>query len=143
MESKAGKQLSPSRQARALAGTLPPVNSSPPLLVACLCAQWCGSCRDYAALFEQASAQFGERCRFVWIDIEDQADLLDGVEVENFPTLLIARGTQALFFGAITPHPQTLSRLVTGALAGDLKAATVDRCVTALVARIASGSPLP
>ena len=115
------------------------MNSSP-LLVACLCAQWCGSCRDYAALFEQASAQFGERCHFVWIDIEDQADLLDGVDVENFPTLLIARGPQPLFFGSITPHPQTLSRLVTGALAGDLTAAAVDPCITALVARIACGA---
>ena len=115
------------------------MNSST-LLVACLCAQWCGSCRDYAALFEQASVQFGERCHFVWIDIEDQADLLDGIEVENFPTLLIARGSQALFFGAITPHPQTLSRLVTGALAGDLTAAAVDPCITALVARIAGGA---
>jgi len=132
---KAGKQLSPFRQAWALAGTLPRVNTSP-LLVACLCAQWCGSCRDYAALFEQASAAFGKRCRFVWIDIEDQADLLDGVEVDNFPTLLIARATQPLFFGAITPHPQTLNRLVTGALAGELKVAVVDHRIAALVGRL-------
>ena len=87
-----------------------------------------------------ASVQFGERCHFVWIDIEDQAELLEGVEVENFPTLLIAGAAHPLFFGAITPHPQTLNRLVAGALAGDLTATALDGSITALVARIACGA---
>jgi thioredoxin 1 len=90
------------------------------LRVACLCAQWCGVCRDYVDVFEQVRAQFSAQCAFTWIDIEDEADLLDGVDVENFPTLLLARGEEPLFFGTITPHAQTLERLVRGALAGDL-----------------------
>jgi thioredoxin 1 len=87
----------------------PPV--APSLLVACLCAQWCGTCRDYQALFDQLQAEFSE-CRFVWIDIEDQADLVDPIEVENFPTLLIAAQGQARFFGTVTPHLDTARRLI-------------------------------
>jgi thioredoxin 1 len=107
-----------------------------PLLVACLCAAWCGSCRDYTAAFEEASAEFGERCRFVWIDIEDQADAIGAVDVENFPTLLIARGGEPLFFGSITPHAQTLRRLVESALAGDLKTTALEAEVAELARRL-------
>ena len=117
--------------------------SSTPLLVACLCARWCGSCRDYTATFEQAGAGLGERCRFVWIDIEDDAALVDGVDVDDFPTLLIARADRLLFFGPITPHPQTVTRLVASALAGELKlSTTVDAptvsALEALVQRLAA-----
>jgi thiol-disulfide isomerase/thioredoxin len=108
-----------------------------PLLVVCLCAQWCGTCRDYAAVFDAATAAFGARCRFMQIDIEDDAALLDGIDIENFPTLLIARGAQPLFFGTITPHAQTLARLVAGALGGDLAPLPPDREVDALAARLA------
>jgi thioredoxin 1 len=94
------------------------------LLVICLCAQWCGVCRDYVAVFEELRAQFDSQCELSWIDIEDEAELLDGVDVEDFPTLLIAQGSQPLFFGPITPHAQTLERLVQGALAGDLRPLT-------------------
>ncbi|MEO8807060.1 MAG: thioredoxin domain-containing protein [Burkholderiaceae bacterium] len=91
------------------------------LTVVCLCAAWCGVCRDYAAPFEQAALAFGAQAEFTQLDIEDEAELLCSVDIENFPTLLIARGDQVLFFGTITPHVQTLTRLVQGALAGELK----------------------
>ncbi len=91
------------------------------LRVVCLCAAWCGVCRDYAAAFDEAAAAFGAQAEFTRLDIEDEAELLGSVDVENFPTLLIAHGSRVLFFGAITPHVQTLARLVQGALAGELK----------------------
>ena len=91
------------------------------LRVVCLCAAWCGVCRDYAALFDGAALAFGAQARFTRLDIEDEAELLGNVDVENFPTLLIARGAQVLFFGTVTPHAQTLTRLVQSALSGELK----------------------
>ena len=81
------------------------------LLVACLCADWCGTCRDYQAPFERMQAQF-PGTRFLWIDVEDESELVDPIAVDNFPTLLITRRDQALFFGTITPHMETLQRLV-------------------------------
>jgi thioredoxin 1 len=106
------------------------------LRVTCLCADWCGVCRDYAQLFDQTAEEFGAPCEFAWIDIEDRADLLDGVDVENFPTLLMSRGGEVLFFGTITPHAQTLSRLVQSALAGELGSSAVDPAIEALVKRM-------
>ena len=84
---------------------------SKPLLVACLCAQWCGTCKDYAPLFEGLQADFPGAV-FRWIDIEDESELVDPIEVENFPTLLIASGGQARFFCTLTPHIETLKRMI-------------------------------
>ena len=117
--------------------TAPAVEDAPPRIsVVCLCAQWCGTCREYAAVFAATQARF-PAAHFAQIDIEDEADLLDGVEVENFPTVLIARGAELLFFGTITPHAQTLARLIEGALAGDLKPLPHHPPLDALAQRLA------
>ena len=88
--------------------------------MACLCAAWCDTCRDYRPVFEAGAAAFGAQVQPLWIDIEDDAELIDGIDVENFPTLLLAQGDVLLFLGPITPQPQTLARLVASALADDL-----------------------
>jgi thioredoxin 1 len=134
MESKAGKQISLLRWHLARHGTLRAMDDV--LRVVCLCAAWCGVCSDYAAPFEQAARAFGARAEFTQLDIEDEAELLGSVDVENFPTLLIARGRQVLFFGTITPHAQTLTRLVHSALAGGLKPLADAPEVGALVQRL-------
>jgi thioredoxin 1 len=89
-------------------------------LVACLCAEWCGSCREYRPTFDALAKQFAEVADFTWIDVEDESDALGDPDIENFPTLLIAGADRALFFGPVTPQSQTAERLVLGALAGDL-----------------------
>lgn len=95
--------------------------SASKLLVAGLCAQWCGTCREYRPLFDQQALAFGERADFAWVDVEDHDEVLGSLDVENFPTLLIARGDEVLFYGVVTPHAQTLARLVQTALDGGLK----------------------
>ena len=94
------------------------------LLVACLCAAWCGSCREYRTTFETLGRGFAEQADFVWIDVEDEADALGDLDIEDFPTLLIAHGHETLFLGPVTPQPQTAERLVRSALALELEAAT-------------------
>jgi thioredoxin 1 len=92
---------------------------APALLVACLCAEWCGTCREYEALFEAQAQRLD--ARFVWVDIEDHDEVLGPLDVDNFPTLLIARGDEVLFFGTVTPHAQTLLRLVETAARGEFE----------------------
>lgn len=99
---------------------------SPDLLVACLCAQWCGTCRDYRPLFDQLRAEFAP-ARFVWVDIEDEADLVDPIEVENFPTLLVVADGQARFFGTLTPHIDTLRRILQTQLTADASPVADDQ----------------
>ena len=111
----------PSHQFRAQSMTPSSSLSPSRLTVACLCADWCGTCRDYRAEFAlalAAQAHPGIDIDAVWIDIEDEAELVGAIEVENFPTLLIARGDEVLFFGTVTPHLSTLTRLVLAAAAG-------------------------
>lgn len=85
-------------------------------LVACLCAEWCGTCRDYRAPFE-ALARQQPGTRFVWIDIEDESDALApfDVDIENFPTVLVAKGAALRFLGTLLPHAATLARTVEAA----------------------------
>jgi thiol-disulfide isomerase/thioredoxin len=110
--------------------------NSPPLLVACLCAAWCGTCRDYAVVFDELGARLGAAAHFTRIDIEDEADQLDALDIDDFPTVLIARGDEVVFFGPITPQPQTLARLVESAQAGELRQAGVPDVVAALARRL-------
>jgi thiol-disulfide isomerase/thioredoxin len=102
-------------------------------LVACLCAEWCGSCREYRAAFAELSARHGDRADFAWIDVEDESDALGDPDIENFPTLLIAAGDGALFYGAVTPA--SAERLVAGAVDGSLEA-SAGADAAALVARV-------
>lgn len=83
----------------------------PDLQVLCLCAEWCGSCRDYRALFAQV-AHAHPALPFAWVDVEDHAELADAFEVETFPTLLVASERGLHFLGPLLPHAQTLARLL-------------------------------
>ncbi|MBP6338464.1 MAG: thioredoxin family protein [Vitreoscilla sp.] len=87
-----------------------------PVLVACLCAEWCLSCMAYRDTFAAVAAT-QPQARFVWVDIEDHADALesDGHEapdIVNFPTLLVLKGDAPLFFGTVLPHANVLERML-------------------------------
>jgi thioredoxin 1 len=88
------------------------------LLVVCLCAEWCGVCRDYRAAFEQVRALF-PGARFLWVDVEDEADWVDPLEVDNFPTLLVAVADTPRFLGTVVPIAARLERLVRDRSADD------------------------
>ncbi len=83
--------------------------------IACLCAAWCRLCDDYAAVFQQVAAELrdsGLALQWHWIDIEDEAELLGEMDVETFPTLVIADHHHVRFAGALTPQPDTLRRVL-------------------------------
>ncbi|MES3023459.1 MAG: thioredoxin family protein [Pseudomonadota bacterium] len=84
--------------------------------VACLCAAWCGTCATYRATFEAMAARHPDK-QFVWIDIEDQAEVVGELDVENFPTLLIQRDGVVAFFGTTLPDPALAERLLQAQLA--------------------------
>lgn len=107
------------------------------LIVACLCAAWCGTCSDYRATFEAVAGEM-PGVRRHWIDIEDEADALGSIDVDDFPTLLIGRGTEVLFFGPITPQPATLERLLRAAGDASLPAQPASADVAQLLARLAA-----
>jgi thiol-disulfide isomerase/thioredoxin len=106
------------------------------MLVVCLCAEWCGVCRDYLERFDKLRARFPQ-VRFAWVDVEDQSDLVDPLEVDDFPTLLIARGGEPVFFGPVRPQAEALERLLRDRMAGDgIQIAALPGEVAQLVLRL-------
>ncbi len=81
-------------------------------VVACLCAAWCDVCTSYRSGFDELAAQHPDKL-FVWIDIEDSADLVGDFDVENFPTLLVQRGDHVMFYGTTMPDHRIAHRLIT------------------------------
>lgn len=80
-------------------------------VVACLCAAWCDTCNSYRNTFDDLAARHPDK-HFVWIDIEDRADLVGDIDVENFPTLLIQRSDMVAFFGTVLPDARLADRLI-------------------------------
>lgn len=81
------------------------------LQVICLCAAWCGVCRDWRGAFEQAAREHPQ-ADFAWVDIEDEAEAMDDYDVETFPTLLVAQGGRARFLGPVQPSAAQVARLL-------------------------------
>ena len=96
---------------------------SAPLLITCLCAQWCGVCNQFRPMFEQLSAKYPQ-LRFAWVD------------VETFPTVMLSKAREALFLGPVLPQIGVLQRMVESALAQAAPAALKDESAQALLARL-------
>jgi thioredoxin-like negative regulator of GroEL len=79
--------------------------------VICLCAEWCGVCREWRELFEQLAAAH-PALHFAWVDVEDEAQAMGDVDIETFPTLLVAQGNSPRFFGPVQPSAGQVSRLL-------------------------------
>jgi thioredoxin 1 len=83
-----------------------------PLVVA-LCAAWCDTCTEFRATFERiADARPG--MVFLWLDIEDDSEICGDIDIENFPTLAVYRGTLLLHYGVSLPQEGTVARLIDG-----------------------------
>lgn len=87
-------------------------------ITACLCAAWCDTCGSYRDKFAELASMHPER-RFVWIDIEDQADVVGEFDIDNFPTLLIQRRGVVSFFGTTLPEIKLADRLLRAQLEKD------------------------
>lgn len=94
-------------------------------IVACFCAAWCDTCAVYQAAFEGLAARHPDKL-FVWIDIEDQADVAGELDIENFPTLLIQHGDLVAFFGTMLPDPGVAHRLLQAQIEHGLDALTAQ-----------------
>ncbi len=103
--------------------------------VVCLCAGWCGACREYRAVFD-AAAQQQPQLRWLWVDIEDESELLGELDIETFPTLLIADAAGVRFFAPLAPYAEVLGRLLTSLHAQPERTATVAAEVQSLLRRI-------
>lgn len=105
------------------------------LHVVCLCAQWCGSCRDWQPVIDTLSRTHPQ-WHWRWLDIEDDAALLGDLDVETLPTVLVARGERVLFYGPVLPRAELLERLLQTLSDADQPAGAVNGDVAALWRRL-------
>lgn len=68
-------------------------------------APWCGPCRQFAPVFEQAAAEFEPRVRLVKVNTENEPALAARFAIRSIPTLLLLRHGQevARVAGALPP----------------------------------------
>ncbi|MDO4682241.1 MAG: thioredoxin family protein [Lautropia sp.] len=88
-----------------------PAAGTPSLTVACLCAQWCGTCRGYREMLMAEAGSYPDTA-FLWIDVEDDSELVGDLDIETFPCLLVMAHSSVLFFGPMLPGVDHLRRLL-------------------------------
>jgi hypothetical protein len=93
-------------------------------------------CEDFRTLFEAQMHASDGRTRWLWVDIEDDEDLLGTVEVDDFPTLLIADRRGPRFFGVIAPSTTALQRALRRASHEGASTGVEDPDLQALSARL-------
>lgn len=98
--------------------------------VYCLCAEWCGVCREWRERFDALAAAHPQD-RFVWVDVDAEEAVLDILDIETFPVLLIAQGAEPLFCGPVQPTVPVVDRLLGGL---DRPGGHVDPAAQALLA---------
>lgn len=91
--------------------TRPAASAQPTWWVVCLCAQWCGVCREFRAAFDVWSRGRAD-LRVIWVDVEDEEAVVGDLDIETFPTVLIADGREARFFGPVLPQIGVLARML-------------------------------
>lgn len=106
--------------------------------VICLCAAWCGVCREWTPLFEQLAATHPQ-VQFAWVDVEDEADAMGDVDIETFPTLLVAHGTRARFFGPVQPSFVQVTRLLDSLVSAPATERATGPEAGSLLARLDAG----
>ena len=105
--------------------------------VVALCAEWCGVCREWHPAFS-AQARAHPRWRFAWVDVEDESEAMGEVDIETFPTLLVAHGNRPLFFGPIPPSGPGLARLLASLQAQPQPAAGLSAAAGPLLRRLSA-----
>ncbi len=99
------------------------------------CAEWCGSCREFKEHFNSINR---DELSKVWLDIEDDASLIDEIDIDNLPTILAVSGDgHTYYFGEIPPNKTFLEKILQDISLEKLAPSTMPKPLADLVATIA------
>lgn len=77
-----------------------------------ICADWCAVCRDL-----KLSIPPWLSGTLSWVDLDEAEKILEGLDVENLPTLAVYRSDEWVFWGAVEPIWPVIQRISAVALA--------------------------
>ncbi|NYT86138.1 thioredoxin [Pollutimonas harenae] len=95
------------------------IQDSKPLIVD-FWAPWCGPCRNFAPVFEEASEQH-EDLVFAKVNTEEEQELATGLKIRSIPTLMVFREQVLLFSQAGALSPAQLQDLIEQVKAVDME----------------------
>jgi len=72
------------------------VRGGPPLL-ACFQADWCGDCHYLKPSYTELEGRYGDRARFVSVDIDAFPDIARAHEVTGIPSFILFAGGREVF----------------------------------------------
>lgn len=101
-----------------------------------LCAAWCDTCGQFRGAFQRIATEH-RSAKFIWLDIEDDAQVVGEVDVENFPTLAIYQDGRLVHFGVSLPQEGLVRRLVESFVAEPRAELREPEAAVTLPARIA------
>jgi thioredoxin reductase (NADPH) len=105
------------------------------LLVVCLCAAWCYICNEFQPVLARM-AEADAANRYLWLDIEDDAQVADDIEIDDFPTFAVFRRGEPVFFGVSLAREAAVARMLS-ALQGETRPVAVPEAVAKLPAALA------
>ena len=112
-----------------------PDQASAGLLVVAFCAAWCNTCDEFRITFDRLAAA-RPLDRFVWLDIEDETEVVGDIDIENFPTIAAYDAGRLVHFGISLPQGALVARLL-DSLDGASPTIPGDAAVTGLPQRLA------
>jgi len=83
-------------------------------------APWCGPCRNFAPVFEEASKQHDDVV-FAKVNTEDEQELASALNIRSIPTLMVFREQVLLFSQAGALGPAQLEELLAQIKAVDME----------------------
>ena len=88
------------------------VNQSDSVVAVDFWAPWCGPCRSFAPIFDEASATVGDAAEFVKVNVDDHREIAQKHGISSIPTVLYFKnGKVADRVSGVEPADKVVERV--------------------------------